>query len=102
MSTVSFATPDKAVALWRMSSAAPKSSWSLLGVSLSADNGRGDEETGETTEIRRAGTDSLEIDEDVPESVARAINRRKIITLSDGDDDSSSGKPERSKTKHMQ
>ena len=46
--------------------------------------------------------DALEIDEEVPESVARAINRRKIITLSDGGDGSSSGKPERSKAKHMQ
>ena len=87
MSTVSFATPDKAVALWRMSSAAPKSSWSLLRVSLSADNGRGDEETGETTEIRRAGMDSLEIDEDVPESVARAINRRAISNLNGSGDE---------------
>ena len=102
MSTVSFATPDKAVALWRMSSAAPKSSWSLLGVSLSADNGRGDEETGETTEIRRAGMDSLEIDEDVPESVAGAINRRTINNLNGGDDGGHSETPETFKARHMQ
>ena len=76
--------------------------WSLLGVSLSADNGDGDEGTGETIEIRKAEMDSLEIDEEEPGSVDRAINRRKIITLSDGDDGSSSDKPERSKTKHMQ
>ena len=56
-----------------------ESSWSMLGASLSADNGRGDEGTGETTEIRRAGMDSLEIDEDVQESVARAINQRPMI-----------------------
>ena len=46
--------------------------------------------------------DSLEIVEDVPESVARAINRRPIITLNDGDDESSSDTPERFKAKHMQ
>ena len=85
-----------------MSSAAPKSSWSLLGASLSADNGRGDEETGETTEIRRAGMDSLEIDEDVPESVARAINRRPINTLNGGDDGGRSETPDTLKAKHMQ
>ena len=62
--TVSSAVPDKAVALLCISSAAPKSSWPLLGVSLSADNGRGDEGTGETTEMRRAGMDPLEIDEE--------------------------------------
>ena len=67
-----------------------------------ADNRRGDEGTGETTEIRRAGMDALEIDEDVPESVARAINRRAISNLNDGDDGSRSGTPERFKTKHMQ
>ena len=45
---------------------------------------------------------SLEIDEDVPESVARAINRRTISNLNDGDDGSRSETPERFKTKHMQ
>ena len=93
---------SEAVALRHMSSAAPKSSWCLLGASLSADKGRGDEWTGETTEIRRAGMDSLEIDKDAPESAARAINRRLIIISNDGDDDSSSDTPERFKTKHMQ
>ena len=85
-----------------MSSAAPKSSWCLLGASLSADKGRGDEGIGKTTEIRRAGMDSLEIDEDVPESVARAINRRTKSNLNDGDDGSRSETPERFKMKHMQ
>ena len=76
--------------------------WCLLGASLSADNGHGGVGTGETNEIRRAGMNSLEIDEDVPESVARAINRWPIIISNDGDDDSSSDTPERFKTKHMQ
>ena len=71
-------------------------------MSLLADNRRGDEGTGETTEIRRAGMDALEIDEDVPGSVARAINRRAISNLNDGDDGSRSETPGRFKTKHMQ
>ena len=75
---------------------------SLLGVSQSVDNGRGDEATGETTEIRRAGMDSLEIDEDVPESVDRAINRWAISKINDSDDDSCSETPETFKAKHMQ
>ena len=67
-----------------------------------ADNRRGDEGTGETTEIRRAGMDALEIDEGAPESAARAINRRKIINLNGGDDGGSSETPETFKAKHMQ
>ena len=46
--------------------------------------------------------DALEIDEEVPESVARAINQRKITPLNDGDDGISSDTPERFKTKHIQ
>jgi len=79
-----------------------RSEKSLLGVSQSVDNGRGDEATGETTEIRRAGMDSLEIDEDVPESVAGAINRRTINNLNGGDDGGHSETPETFKAKHMQ
>ena len=71
-------------------------------MSLLADNRRGDEGTGETTEIRRAGMDALEIDEGAPESAARAINRRKIINLNGGDDGGSSETPETFKAKHMQ
>ena len=76
--------------------------WYLLGASLSADKGRGDEGTGETTEIRRAEMDSLEIDEDKPELVAKAINRRRIINLNSGDDGSRFEMTERFKPKHMQ
>ena len=46
--------------------------------------------TGETNEMRRKGRNELplEIDEDVPESVARAINRWPTMIISnDGDDD---------------
>ena len=56
----------------------------------------------ETTEIRRAGVDALEIDEDVPESAARALNRWTINNLNDGDDGGSSETPETLKAKHMQ
>ena len=102
MPTVSSPAPDKAVVFLFISSAAPKSSWFLLGASLSADKGRGDEGKGQTTEIRRAGMDSLEIDEDEPEPAARAINRRPIINLNGGDDGSRSETPETFKAKHMQ
>ena len=66
------------------------------------DNRRGGEGTRETTEIRRAGVDALEIDEDVPESAARALNRWTINNLNDGDDGGSSETPETFKAKHMQ
>ena len=66
------------------------------------DNRRGGEGTRETTEIRRAGVDALEIDEDVPESAARALNRWTINNLNDGDDGGSSETPETLKAKHMQ
>ena len=46
--------------------------------------------------------DSLEIDEDVPESVAGAINRRTINNLNGGDDGGHSETPETFKAKHMQ
>ena len=46
--------------------------------------------------------DSLEIDEDVPESVAGAINRRTINNLNGGDDGGHSETPETFKARHMQ
>ena len=41
----------------------------------------------------KGGNDSLEIDEDVPELVARAINQRTTSNLNDGDDGSRSKMP---------
>ena len=46
--------------------------------------------------------DALEIDENVPESAAGAINRRPIIKLNDSDDGGSFETPETFKAKHMQ
>ena len=57
---------------------------------------------GVATETRRAGIDALEIDEDVPESAAKATNRRSINYLNDRDDGSRSETPEMFKAKHMQ
>ena len=57
---------------------------------------------GVATETRRAGIDALEIDEDVPESAAKATNRRPINNMNDGDDGSRSETPETFKAKHMQ
>ena len=45
---------------------------------------------------------SIEIDEDEPESVDRAINRRTMSKLNDGDDDSRSETPKMFKAKHTQ
>ena len=46
--------------------------------------------------------DPLEIDKDMPEPVARAINQRPINNLNDGDDGGRSETPETLKAKHMQ
>ena len=58
--------------------------------------------TGETTEIRGAGMDSPESDKDVPKSADKDTNRRPMIKLIDGDDDSHSETPDTLKAKHMQ
>ena len=71
----------------------PPAPWSSMSISCTSSlsgYGRNDRDTGRY----RAEMDSLEIDEEEPGSVDRAINRRKIITLSDGDDGSSSDMPE--------
>ena len=40
--------------------------------------------------IRRVGVDGLQIDEDMPESVAKAINRRETSNTNSGGDGSDS------------
>ena len=71
----------------------PPAQWSSISISCTSSlsgYGRNDRDTQGGNGLPR----SLEIDEEEPGSVDRAINRRPIIILNDGADDGSSDTPE--------